>query len=85
MIIKTGNIVSHSGALDWGSGKVVEVTASMATIQFSDGKSRKIASSHFGILSPAVTASYVPPPDPEPVVKKTRARTTGKKVPSPKN
>ena len=40
MTIKAGNIVSHAGALEWGAGKVLEVTAKMATIQFSDGKSR---------------------------------------------
>lgn len=62
MTIKTGNIVSHAGALEWGAGKVLEVTASMATIQFSDGKSRKIAASHFTTLQPTATASYIPPP-----------------------
>lgn len=81
MIIKAGNIVSHAGALEWGAGKVMEVTASMATIQFSDGKSRKIASSHFTTLQPTAIASYIPPPEPVPVVKATRAKTSKKKIP----
>ncbi len=64
MTIKAGNIVSHTGALKWGSGKVLEVTAAMATIQFSDGKSRKIAASHFITLVPTAASSFVPPPEP---------------------
>jgi hypothetical protein len=80
MTIKAGNIVSHAGALEWGAGKVLEVTATMATIQFSDGKSRKIAVSHFTTLHPAATASYIPPTEPAPVVKKARLKTTGKKI-----
>jgi len=83
MSIKTGNIVSHEGALEWGAGKVLEVTASMATIQFSDGKSRKIASSHFATLRPTATASYIPPPEPAPVVKATRLKTVKKKIALP--
>jgi len=83
MIIKAGNIVSHAGALEWGAGKVLEVTASMATIQFSDGKSRKIAASHYTILQPTATSSYIPPPEPAPVVKATRAKTAKKKIPLP--
>jgi hypothetical protein len=80
MTIKAGNIVSHTGALEWGAGKVLEVTAAMATIQFSDGKNRKIAASHFTILHPAAAASYLPPPETGPAVKANRApRTTKKK------
>lgn len=60
MTIKVGNIVSHAGALEWGAGKVMEVTASLAMIQFSDGKNRKIAVSHFSTLSPAAASSFVP-------------------------
>jgi hypothetical protein len=63
MLIKPGTIVSHSGALEWGSGKVLEVNAAMANIHFSDGLNRKIAASHFFILQPAAAVSYVPPPD----------------------
>jgi hypothetical protein len=76
MIIKRGNVVSHAGAVEWGVGKVVEVSALKATIQFSDGIIRKIASSHYTILEPADPAFFVPIPDSIPVVK---ARMTVKK------
>ena len=79
MIIKTGNIVSHSVALEWGAGKVLEVTAAMATIQFSDGKNRKIAASHFMTLQPAAAASFLPPPETAPALKAVRAPRTVKK------
>lgn len=79
MTIKAGNIVSHAGALEWGAGKVLEVTASMATIQFSDGKNRKIAASHFTTLQPAAAASYLPPPETVPAMKANRAPRTAKK------
>ena len=79
MVLKTGNIVSHSGALEWGSGKVLEVTATLAMIQFSDGKSRKIASSHFAILQPAAAASYTHPVEALPAVKPARAPRVAKK------
>jgi len=80
MAIKTGNVVSHTGALEWGVGKVLEVSAAMVTIQFSDGKSRKIAASHFATLQPADAASYLPPPEAVPVVKARPApRATKKK------
>lgn len=72
MIIKRGNVVSHAGAIEWGAGKVVEVSALKATIQFSDGVIRKIASSHYTILQPADPDSYVQIPDSIPAVK-TRA------------
>ncbi len=76
MTIKAGNIVSHTGALKWGSGKVLEVTEAMATIQFSDGKHRKIAASHFVTLIPAAASSFMLPPEAPPapeVVKSPRA------------
>ena len=79
MTIKAGNIVSHAVALEWGVGKVLEVTAAMATIQFSDGKNRKIAASHFTTLQPAAASSYTPPPETAQVVKALRARRTAKK------
>lgn len=60
MTIKVGNIVSHSGALGWGAGKVTEVTATSAMIEFSDGKNRKIAASYFFTLEPAAPDTYVP-------------------------
>ena len=81
MIIKTGKIVSHAGALGWGAGKVLDVTAAMATILFSDGVSRKIAASHFSTLQPADTASFTPPPEAAPAVKARRtSRTSTSKV-----
>ena len=80
MTINAGNIVSHAGALEWGVGKVLEVTDAKATIHFSDGKSRKIAASHFNDLRPAAADSYIPPPEEAPVVKTGRPpRTTKKK------
>ena len=79
MNIKTGNIVRHAGALEWGSGKVLEVTVAMATIQFSDGKNRKIAASHFNTLQPADAASYLPPIEGLPAAKTRTARKPAKK------
>ena len=80
MIIKVGSMVSHTGALGWGTGKVLEVTATLAMIQFSDGTSRKIAASHFRTLEPASPASYLSPVDASPAAKPVRApRTTKKK------
>jgi len=73
MTIKRGNVVSHTEAKEWGTGKVVEVTAGRATIQFSDGIIRKIASSHYITLQPADPASYLPPPESVPPEKKVRA------------
>jgi len=72
MIIKRGTMVSHAGAIEWGVGKVVEVFPLKATIQFSDGIIRKIASSHYTTLQPADAASFVPIPERVPVAK-TRA------------
>jgi hypothetical protein len=59
MRIKRGNIVSHTGVHEWGVGKVLEITDVKATIQFSDGIIRKIASSHYTILQPAAQSSFV--------------------------
>ncbi len=73
MTIKSGDIISHTGALEWGAGKVLEVTAAMATIQFSDGKNRKIAATHFVTLQPAAASSYVAPPEAAPAAKAIRA------------
>jgi len=58
MILKAGNFVNHTVALAWGTGKVVAVTPTMATIEFSDGICRKIAASHFHILQPADAAAF---------------------------
>ena len=77
MTIKRGKIVSHSGAIEWGVGKVLEVTPLKATIQFSDGIIRKIATSHYNILEAADPASFVPIPESAPVVK---VRATPKRL-----
>lgn len=77
MIIKRGIVVSHSGAVEWGVGKVVEVNPLKATIQFSDGITRKIASSHYTILQPADSTAFVPILDSVPEVK---IRATVKRV-----
>jgi len=78
MTIKNGSIVSHTGAQEWGAGKVLEVTTAMVTIHFSDGKSRKIAASHFTNLHPAAAASYAPPPETAPA-KIARSQGAAKK------
>ena len=77
MIIKRGVVVSHSGAIEWGVGKVTEVTACKATIQFSDGITRKIASSHYTILQPADAAAFVSAAD---IAALPKVRTTAKRV-----
>lgn len=77
MIIKRGNVVSHAGAIEWGVGKVMEVAALKATIQFSDGIIRKIASSHYTILQPADSALFV---SPVASVAVPKARATTKRV-----
>lgn len=77
MTIKRGRVVSHTVAHEWGVGKVIEVTPLRATIQFSDGIIRKIASSHYTTLLPADPASFVPPVESVPVPK---ARATTKRV-----
>jgi hypothetical protein len=72
MVIRKGIVVSHAGAVEWGIGKVMEVTDLRATIQFNDGTIRKIASSHFDILQQADSASFLLPEDaaaPAPKVK----------------
>jgi len=79
MTIKRGTVVSHTGAIEWGVGKVVEVNSLRATIQFSDGVIRKIASSHYTILQPGDPASFVPIPVIVPVVKKIRTTTKREK------
>ena len=78
MTIKRGNVVSHAGAIEWGVGKVVEVNGLKATIQFSDGIIRKIASSHYTTLQPADPASFVSPVEslPVPKVRATTKRAT---------
>jgi hypothetical protein len=83
MTIKRGNVVSHTGGIEWGVGKVMEVTPLKATIQFSDGITRKIASSHYTILQPADPASFVPIIGSIPVVKARVAPRKPKKIKQP--
>ena len=79
MTIKVGSIVSHAGGLEWGVGKVLEVTAAMVTIHFSDGKDRKIAASHYSSLQPAAADCYIPPSAVVPVTKSPRSPKAAKK------
>jgi hypothetical protein len=79
MNVKRGNVVSHTGMTEWGTGMVVEVVDGRATIRFSDGIIRKIAASHYTILQPADRASYLPPTESVPEVKKVRAVRKSKK------
>lgn len=79
MTFKVGNIVSHMGVLEWGVGKVLEITPSSVRIQFNDGKSRKIASSHFASLQPGDPKSFSPPPEAPVEAKATRAPRAAKK------
>ena len=61
MSVKTGTIVSHSAAPQWGSGKVIAVAADKLTIEFSDGQTRKIVAAHFPSLCLADPASFSAP------------------------
>ncbi|MBT1076791.1 DUF3553 domain-containing protein [Geobacter grbiciae] len=79
MTIKVGNIVSHPRGQEWGAGKVLEVTSTLAMIQFSDGIKRKIAVSHFSTLEPAAPGSYLPPVEVPVVAKPSRAPRASKK------
>ena len=78
--ITPGIVIVHESAPQWGAGKVVTVTAGMATIEFSDGKSRKIASSHFGALMPSDHSSWVPIPDATPETVKPKRAARAKKL-----
>ena len=79
MTIKRGKVVSHTIAHEWGAGKVIEVTPLRATIQFSDGKNRKIAASYFPTLQPAAPGSYTPPAEAPLEAKTARAPRVVKK------
>lgn len=84
MRLKCGNVVTHTGVHAWGAGKVLEIAAFNATIQFSDGITRKIASSHFELLEPADPAAYVATEvSCEPVTRVVIPRARRKKVVSP--
>ena len=82
MNIKRGVLVNHPGANSWGVGKVTEVSLLKATIQFSDGITRMIASSHYNILQPAEPGSFIPTPESNTPVK---VRATVKRVKKVKN
>lgn len=79
MALRVGNIISHTGGLGWGSGKVLEVTARSAMIQFSDGTNRRIAVSHFTTLEPASPGSFLPPAEALAATKAPRAPRVAKK------
>ena len=64
MSIRRGDVVSHSTAIEWGVGKVVEVSPYRCSIQFNDGTTRKISCSHFTSLLPAEPASFILTPAP---------------------
>jgi hypothetical protein len=83
MDIKRGNVVSHPGAVAWGVGKVLDVAPLKATIQFSDGIIRKIASSHYTLLQPANPASFVLISYCEPVVAARPTPKRKKKIKQP--
>jgi Protein of unknown function (DUF3553) len=79
MIVRKGIVVSHTKAVEWGVGKVMEVTALRATIQFNDGIIRKIAASHYDILLQADAAEFLLADDAAAPVPKVRAASKGVK------
>lgn len=83
MTIKQGTVVCHPGAIAWGVGKVLEVAALKATIQFSDGIVRKIASSHYTTLQPGDPTLFVPMAASIPVAKAPAAPKKPRKVKQP--
>ena len=80
MAIRRGDIVSHSTAVEWGVGKVVEVSSYRVSIQFNDGTTRKIASSHFTSLLPAEPALFVLAPVAAPKAAAKKAAPKRKKT-----
>lgn len=60
MSVRRGDVVTHSEAMGWGAGKVIDVTAQRVSIQFNDGITRKIACSHLQYLLPAEAALFLP-------------------------
>jgi hypothetical protein len=78
MTIRAGKIASHAPGPAWGAGNVLEMTARMATIQYIDGKNRKIVVSSFSTLKPATSAFHSPPTEPVPLLKKASLKTTRK-------
>jgi hypothetical protein len=82
MNIKRGVLVNHASGNSWGVGKVMEVSLLKATIQFSDGITRMIASSHYNTLEPAEPGSFIPTPD---NIAPAKIRATVKRVKKVKN
>jgi len=84
MSIKRGDMVSHATAAEWGVGRVTETSPIRIAIQFHDGVTRKIASSHFKLLLPAEAGSFPPFPDDFPkttaLVGAKPARVSKKKI-----
>lgn len=87
MTLQPGAIVCHSGAPQWGSGRIQEVAADKVVILFSDGEIRKIKESHLSSLQPADPASFQEPvKKAAPRVKKSvsaepRSRQSGQALP----
>jgi hypothetical protein len=79
MTIVPGLVVKHQSAPEWGAGKIVAVTLTIATIEFSDGKSRKIAASHFCDLIPSDRSSWVPFTNKAPETDKPKKKTRSTK------
>lgn len=83
MVIKRGRIVNHGGMQQWGTGMVVEVAAFNATIQFSDGVIRKIASSHYHVLGEGDPASFISGESAAPAaIKLVASRAKRKRLPT---
>jgi hypothetical protein len=59
MKVKRGDIILNTAVKSWGAGKVLDVADLNATIQFSDGVTRKIASSHYHILEATDHAAFI--------------------------
>jgi len=80
MTIVPGNVVKHQNAPEWGAGKVVAVSLTMATIEFSDGKCRKIAASHYCSLTPSDRSLLVSFPHEATKADKPKKKTRGAKA-----
>ncbi|HBA87955.1 MAG TPA: DUF3553 domain-containing protein [Geobacter sp.] len=87
MSIRRGDVVSHSIAVEWGVGKVVEVSPYRVSIEFCDGTTRKIACSHFTSLLPAAPALFIPisaPPQKAPAKAPRAKKVAAAKQPAAK-
>lgn len=81
MILKRGSVVVHTVSNTWGSGKVIAIADFNTTILFSDGITRKIASSHYANLEPADPSTFVATAA-EPTKVKAKAAPRKKKLPA---